>query len=100
MLIVTGYISVPPADLPRFLDEAGLLARVTRQRDGNLSYDIAVLDAAVGRLLVAERWRDEAALAAHLRANDTVAFVVRWEERMISDVGQYDADNGRPMAKT
>lgn len=100
MLIVTGYISVPPADLPRFVEEAGLLARVTRQRDGNLSYDVAVLDVAAGRLLVAERWRNEAALVAHLRANDTRAFVSRWQERMLGDVRQYDANNGRPVAAT
>ena len=100
MLIVTGHISVPPADLPRFVEEAGHLASVTRQRDGNLSYDIAVLDAAAGRLLVAERRRDEAALAAHLRANGTVAFVSRWQGRLLGEVRQYDAENERQIAAT
>lgn len=46
MLIVTGMLCVPPADLPRFVAEIGRLSTVTRQRDGNLSYDTAVLDAA------------------------------------------------------
>lgn len=100
MLIVTGTISVPPADLPRFVAEVEALATVTRQRDGNLSYDTAVLDAAAGRLLVAERWRDEAALVAHLRANDTAAFVSRWQDWMLGDVRQYKTDNGRPIAAT
>ncbi|MBY9063372.1 antibiotic biosynthesis monooxygenase [Sphingomonas yunnanensis] len=100
MLIVTGHMTVPPADLPGFVEEAGRLASVARQRDGNLSYDIAVLDAAAGRLLVAERWRDKAALAAHLRANESVAFVSRWQGRMLGDVRQYDAENGSPIAAT
>jgi quinol monooxygenase YgiN len=98
MLIVTGTISVPTADLPRFVAEVEALATVTRQRDGNLSYDTAVLDAAAGRLLVAERWRDEAALAAHLRAKDTAAFVSRWQDRILGDVRQYETDNGHPIA--
>lgn len=98
MLIVTGHLSVSAADLPRFVEEAGHLASVARQRDGNLSYDIAVLDAAAGRLLVAERWRDKAALAAHLRASETVAFVSRWQSEMLGDVHQYDAENERPIA--
>lgn len=100
MLIVTGYIVVPSADLWRFVEEVGHLASVTRQRDGSLSYDIAVLDAAGGRLLVAERWREEAALAAHLRASETVAFVSRWLGQILGDVRQYDAQNERPIATT
>ena len=97
MLIVTGTIAVPPSDLPRFVAEVAGLASVTRHRDGNLSYDTAVLDASSGRLLVAERWRDEAALAAHLQSDDTAAFVSRWHERMLSDVRKYDVGNEHPV---
>ena len=98
MLIVTGTITVPPSDLPRFVAEVGDLAKPTRHRDGNLSYDTAVLDAASGRLLVAERWRDEAALAAHLQSDDTAAFIARWHERMLGDVCAYDVGTEHPLA--
>ena len=98
MLIVLGTISALPAEMARFVAEIGELATVTRQRDGNLSYDVAVLEAESGRLLVAECWRDEAALAAHLRADDTVAFVSRWQGRTLGDVRKYDAGNARSLA--
>lgn len=100
MLIVTGMLCVPPADLPRFVAEIGRLSTVTRQRDGNLSYDTAVLDAASGRLLVAERWRDEAVLASHLRADDTMAFVARWQGRISGDIRKFDACNERSLTET
>lgn len=98
MLIVTGTLFVPPIDLARFVAEMDNMAPVTRKRDGQLSYDTAVLDAAAGRLLVAERWRDEAALAAHLRAKETTAFVSRWAGRLRGDVRVYDAENERLLA--
>ena len=97
MLIVTGTLFVPPADLARFVAEMRDLAGVTRKRNGNLSYDTAVLDAAAGRVLVAERWRDKAALAAHLRAAETAAFISRWAGRLRGDVRVYDALNERPL---
>jgi quinol monooxygenase YgiN len=97
MLIVTGTLTVPSEELSRFVAEFGDLATVTRQRDGNLSYDTAVLDAAGGRLLVAERWRDEGALAAHLRASETSEFQSRWVLHLRGDVRVYDAANERSL---
>jgi quinol monooxygenase YgiN len=97
MLIVTGTISVPPANLADFVADLKALAVPTRRRDGNLSYDAAILDASVGQLLVAERWRDQAALSAHLAADDTTAFVARWQDRMRGDIRKYDAANERAL---
>lgn len=91
MLIVTGIISVPPTDLAAFVAELDSLSAATRLRDGALSYHTAVLDADAGRLLVAERWRDQATLTAHLDANDTRAFVNRWQDRMSGDIRTYEA---------
>jgi quinol monooxygenase YgiN len=96
-LIVVGTLHVRPTDLSSFIAEIGRLSAVARKRDGNLSYDVAVLDATDGRLLVAERWRDEAALAAHLRAQDTIAVVSRWEGRLQGDVRVYDAADERRL---
>ena len=97
MLIVTGTLSVLPDDVSSFIADMSDLAAVTRKRDGNLSYDIALIDAAAGQLLVAERWRDEAVLAAHLRAKDTTAFVSLWAGRLRGEVSVYDAANERPL---
>lgn len=98
MLIVTGTLCVAPSDLVGFMSDLEPLARATRGRDGNMSYHTAVLDAGTGQLLVVERWRDEAALAAHLRAADTNAFVALWQGRMKGSVQMYDASNERPLA--
>jgi quinol monooxygenase YgiN len=55
MLIVTGYMHVDPADLPKFLGDTQALADATRQREGNISYDAAVVDPQTGRLLTRKR---------------------------------------------
>ncbi|MEG3089267.1 putative quinol monooxygenase [Sphingomonas sp. PB4P5] len=98
MLIVTGTMSVPPTDLADFVAALRDLAVATRRRDGNLSYDAAILDASAGQLLVVERWRDQAALSAHLTAEDTTEFVRRWQDRMSGDIRKYDATNERPLS--
>jgi quinol monooxygenase YgiN len=97
MLIVTGYMNVDPADLVEFTSELKSLAAATRQRVGNISYDATLDDSEAGRLLVAERWADQAALTAHLEAEDTVAFVNRWRGRMRGDIRKYDASNEREL---
>jgi len=52
MLIVTGYVQVPPSDLKAFTRDLADLAEATRERDGVLSYDAAVVDPSRGRLSV------------------------------------------------
>ncbi|MEN3167779.1 antibiotic biosynthesis monooxygenase [Gluconobacter sp. OJB] len=98
MLIVTGTLSVVPSDLTNFMADLGPLAEATRRRDGSLFYHTAVLDARTGQLLVVERWRDEAALAAYLRSADTIAFLASWQGRLKSGIRVYDAENERPIA--
>jgi len=98
MLIVTGYVQVPPSDLPAFTRDLADLAQATRERDGALSYDAAVIDASRGRLLVMERWRDQQALSAHLAASDTIAFVAQWGARLSADIRKYDATRERSLA--
>lgn len=97
MLIVTGYMYVAPSDLLRFHAELQAAALLVRQRIGNLSYDAVIDDAQAGRLLIAERWRDQAALDAHLAAPDMKAFVRRWGGKMRGDIRKYDASNERDL---
>jgi len=97
MLIILGYMHVDPAYQAKFLADLTALAAATRQRAGNISYD-AVIDASeLGRLLIAERWVDQAALSAHLAAADTIAFVDQWHGRMQGDIRKYDAANERDL---
>lgn len=97
MLIVMGYMHVDPADLTQFLHDLKTLAVATRKRAGNISYDAALDDPKSGRLLISERWVDQAALSAHLGATDTVAFISRWSGRIKGDVWKYDASNARDL---
>lgn len=97
MLIVTGTMHVEPSDLKHFHADLLVLAVTVRQRGGNLSYDAAVDDPQAVRLLIAERWPDQAAPTAHLEAEETVAFVQRWQGRMHGDIRKYDASNERDL---
>ena len=48
-------------------------------------------------MLVVERWRDQASLAAHLEASDTLAFVEKWSRGMVGSVLKFDATNERSL---
>ena len=97
MLIVTGYIHLAPPDVEEFVADMATFARTTRAREGCLFYAVAPDDPGSGRMLVVERWRDQAALDAHLAAGDTAAFVERWQGRMTSDLAKFDAGNERAL---
>ena len=97
MLIIAGHIHVGPADGAQFLADLKELARAARKRPGNSAYDVAMEDPQAGRLLISERWTDQAALSAHLDAAETVAFVNRWQGRMQGDVRKFDASNERGL---
>lgn len=97
MIIVTGTVEVDPTDLEPFAADLQALAEVSRQRAGNLAYAVARDTAQTGRLLVTERWQDQASLTAHLEAPDTRAFVTRWQGRMRGDIRKYDAGNERDV---
>jgi len=68
MIIICGHIHVEPANLGRFMSEIKVLSEAMRQREGNYSYDIAVEDSPHGKLLIFERWTDQAALSTHLES--------------------------------
>lgn len=97
MLIITGHMHVDPADLAPFIADLKKLATETRKRPGCISYDAAVDDPHAARLLISERWADQAALSAHLQAADTIAFISRWSGKMRGDIRKYDACNERDI---
>ncbi|WP_421508224.1 putative quinol monooxygenase [Erwinia rhapontici] len=97
MLIISGYIHVRPEDLGEFVSDMQSLSKGVRQREGDYSYDIAVEDYSAGKLLISERWKDQAALSAHLESADTLAFIHRWQGQMTGEVLKYDAFNERAL---
>lgn len=95
MIIVMGEVTVSPADASRFRREIEAIDPTRRAESGCHFY--AVAEIAGGRLLVAERWRDEAALAAHLAHPQTVALVARWAGRLRASVQKYAAGAGQAL---
>lgn len=97
MIIVLGHIDIDPADVEAFRRDIETIDPRRVPDGGCLSYDVALLDPEAGRLLVAERWRDQQSLERHLNRDRTVAFGQRWGARMRSGVLKYDAANERPL---
>ncbi|GAB2188092.1 putative quinol monooxygenase [Roseibium sp. LAB1] len=89
MLILMGYIHIAPQDVDAFADDVRTISLSTTAEDGCLFYGITLDDRATGRFLVAERWRDQEALIAHLATAETVAFLALWGDRMKADLRTY-----------
>jgi quinol monooxygenase YgiN len=98
MVIVAGSIFVDPQQVDRFVQAVVSLADKTRQETGCLHYTLAVDDAAQGRIVVLERWRDEPALRAHLATEHVAAFLQQVGDIVKSmDAKLYDVSNERDV---
>ncbi len=97
MLILMGYIHLDPLDAAAFAADIEAIGRSTRREEGCLFYGVAADDASAGRFLVAERWRDQASLTAHLERPETRAFLQTWAERMKSELQFYEVSQHKPL---
>lgn len=77
MIIVAGHIVFDPQRMADILADIASMEAATRQEDGCLYYAMAVDDLASGQVTLFERWRDEEALAVHLRTPALKAFQQR-----------------------
>lgn len=68
MLIVAGSIEVDPARRAAFLASRTETMRRSRAEEGCLEYTFSADPLDPGRVLLFERWEDQAALDAHLAA--------------------------------
>lgn len=99
MIIVTGTVTCDPAQARDYVERGRQVSALTRAEPGCISHDILLADEAAGRLVVIERWRDEASLKAHLGTPHVAAFgqasagVVKG-----SDVVMYTAQDERSLA--
>ncbi len=91
MIILTGYISVDPTDVDVFLRDVQAISLDTKAEAGCLFYGIALDDRSSGRFLVAERWRDQQALTAHLERAETLSFLQTWTARMRAELDTAEA---------
>lgn len=68
MIIVGGRFEVDPEQRDAFLAERHQLMRTSRSEDGCLEYTFAADPLEPSRVILFERWENQAALDAHLAA--------------------------------
>lgn len=90
MVLLMGYLHVQSAELDAFLVSLATAANETRKEEGCLFYAFGVEDAAEGRVLLAQRWEDEATLGAHMRGPQAAAFQKEWAGRVRLDIQRFD----------
>ena len=95
MLILIGYIHIDPPDVDAFHRDVQAISLGTRAEEGCLFYGFALDDRPAGRFLVAERWRDQQALTAHLERAETRAFLTDWGDRMKAELQTYEVPEDR-----
>lgn len=95
MLILMGYIHIDPRDVNAFIRDVQAISLSTKTEEGCLFYGITLDDRPAGRFVVAERWRDQAALTAHLARAETLTFLKTWGERMKGDLQTYEVMEAR-----
>lgn len=98
MLIILGHIITDPAHVHALAEDLRAGVPRTLREDGCLFYSFALEDPAAGRILAAERWRDQAALDAHLSTPAVVELMEKWAGKFEIEVLKYDAANERGLA--
>ncbi len=92
MILVSGVITIDPANLDRATELVTSLVTATRAEPGNLDYSFASVLGDPGRLVISERWEDQAAIDAHMAAPHFVEFMGAAGELGIShaEIHQYE----------
>ena len=97
MLIIAGHIRTQPSLVEALARDLRAGIPRTLKEDGCFAYNFALDDAAAGTVLVYERWRDQAALDAHLAAPEIAEFLGRWGGKVELAVRKFDASNERDV---
>ncbi len=87
MLLLTAFIEVAPAERAAIRAALPALIGATRAEDGCVEYGCYEDTAAEGRYVFVERWRDQAALDAHLRTPHMAAWMAVAGPRLKSAQG-------------
>ena len=74
MIIVEGWVRLAPGVAEPFMPAAEAMIRASRQEAGCLAYSYARDVLEPDTLRIAERWADDAALAAHFQTAHMAAF--------------------------
>jgi quinol monooxygenase YgiN len=94
MIIVGGTFEVDPAQRDEFLAERAERMRTSRAEPGCIEYTFAADPLEPGRVILFERWEDQASLDAHLAGPSPATSITA---RSMSIV-LYDVAGERPLA--
>ena len=97
MIVITGHITVDPAEVHALAADLRAGVERTKAEDGCLFYAFAIDDEAAGTVLACERWRDEESLATHLATPAVADLFAKWGAKVSFAVVKHDATNERPM---
>lgn len=75
MLVILGHLRTSGENVAKLKAAAGTLVAATLQEAGCLGYSFAEDIGEPGLIRIAERWADEAALAAHNKTPHLAAFM-------------------------
>jgi quinol monooxygenase YgiN len=99
MVIIAGHIKTRPELVEKLANVLRSLVPATLEEDGCLSYAFALDSKEQGTVLVYERWRDQAALDAHLSQPTVLELLGGWADKIELDVRKFDASNERGFAE-
>jgi quinol monooxygenase YgiN len=75
MILVSGVLVIDPANLDRATELVVALTAATRAEPGNLDYSFSSVLGDPGRLVITERWEDQAAIDEHMVAPHFLEFM-------------------------
>jgi quinol monooxygenase YgiN len=91
MFVVTGLLTVDPADFVAFEHAVREVTRAARTADGCCSFAVGVENAAAGAMLVVEHWRERSAQQAFLQQPAFQEFARCWAAKMQNGLQLFDA---------
>ncbi len=99
MLLITGTIRLPAAQLDLARPVMAEMLRASRAEDGCLDYSYAEDVIEPGLIHVTERWRDQAALDRHFASDHIARWRAEWPRLGIGgrDLNVYEVGEPRPV---
>lgn len=87
-VIVTLRLRFKPGTVDHVLSRVIPIARITREEDGNISFDVFRARDHDDQLIIFERWRNQAALGSHWNEPYTKEVLALFEEHLLNPLSE------------
>jgi quinol monooxygenase YgiN len=85
MIVISGTVRIPADKVAAARPAIRALVEATRREDGCIAYSFGEDVTEPGRIIIAETWRDQAALDAHFSAPHFIAWRAAGAELGVSE---------------